>query len=657
MFIQPIDYFLAIWFLIAVACAILVAIDMYRKTPEPAVMKWGFILVTLYMGPFGLLMYVLACKEPRPGTHEAFVEPLWKQGIGSTIHCVAGDSTGIILAATFTGIFGYPMLLDIGVEYLAGFLFGLFIFQALFMMKMMGGSYWDNVKSTFLPELISMNAVMTGMVPVMVFLMMGRDMRAMEPTELIFWGVMSFGVIVGFIVAYPVNVWMVSVGLKHGMMTLREPGGRFDVTVLDEDGNVQKQPGESGHGHHGGGGHDSNGESTGSSSDGDRGNNGDDEEMDQQDPQENPVFAPTTAQKATLVGVTSLMVLAGVALPSFKVNVFLGAAEVGGVIMPPGMIMDFDTPADAMRDMGAVHPRDVSYEAPFDARGGQVMEPRIEDGVKVYDMTASVIGWNILRDETVDAFAYNRQIPGPTISIRQGDRVRINFTNELPEGTTIHWHGLDIPNEMDGPAEIVQQPVPTGGRFTYEFTVDQFGTYFYHTHASSDRQQGLGLYGAFIAAPENEEDEIVTDYDYTIQLQEWLKREWLTYPAMIMEGALPNFFTINGKAYPDTEVIRMKVGETVRLRFMGTNNNFAHPMHVHGGPYTVIAVDGEMLERQNWYEADSVSVAPGQRMDVIWTARRPGKWLIHCHIPHHTTNNNVEVEGGGGLTMYIDVSE
>ncbi len=78
------------------------------------------------------------------------------------------------------------------------------------------------------------------------------------------------------------------------------------------------------------------------------------------------------------------------------------------------------------------------------------------------------------------------------------------------------------------------------------------------------------------------------DLEYTIQLQEWLKRRWLTYPAMLMEGALPNFFTINGKAYPSTDVIRMKVGQTVKLRFIGTNNNFIHPMHVHGGPFEVL---------------------------------------------------------------------
>ena len=131
--IQPIDYFLAAWFALALASALYVGWDQYRNNPEPTVMKWGFILVTLYMGPLGLLLYVLADKEPRPGEHETFVQPLWKQGAGSTIHCVAGEATGIILAAAVTAALGLlPMWLDLIVEYAAGFAFGLFIFQSLF---------------------------------------------------------------------------------------------------------------------------------------------------------------------------------------------------------------------------------------------------------------------------------------------------------------------------------------------------------------------------------------------------------------------------------------------------------------------------------------------------------------------------------------------
>ena len=213
MLIQPVDYFLVIWVALALSSTIYVGVDQYRNNPEPAVMKWGFILVTLYMGPFGLLLYVLADKEPRPGEHERFIAPLWKQGVGSTIHCVAGDATGIILAAVITAALGLPMWIDLIVEYLTGFVFGLFIFQSLFMKSMMGGTYRENVRRSFVPELISMNFMMAGMAPVMSFLMMGRDMRAMEPGELLFWGVMSLGVIAGFVTAYPANVWMVVRGL------------------------------------------------------------------------------------------------------------------------------------------------------------------------------------------------------------------------------------------------------------------------------------------------------------------------------------------------------------------------------------------------------------------------------------------------------------
>ena len=256
---------------------------------------------------------------------------------------------------------------------------------------------------------------------------------------------------------------------------------------------------------------------------------------------------------------------------------------------------------------------------------------------------------------SVEAYAYNRHVPGPRLHLQEGDHVRINVTNRLPEPTTVHWHGLVLPNEMDGPAKITQPPIPPGGRYTYEYRVGQSGTYFYHTHANSDRQQAFGLYGALIIDPHDPADEPRADIDYTIQLQEWLRREGLTYPAMLMEGGLPNFFTINGKAYPATDTIRMKVGQTVKLRFIGTNNNFVHPMHVHGGPFEVVARDGQTLPASARYFADTVNVGPGQRYDVIWTARRPGKWLVHCHIPHHTTNNNTETQGGGGLVMILDV--
>lgn len=214
-----IDLVLLGWFALVAVSVAYVAWDAYHNNPELTVMKWGWVLVTLYTGPVGLVLYVLSCMEPFPGTHERFVTPLWKQGLGSTIHCAAGDATGIVVAAAVTGLLGLPMAIDFVVEYVAGFAFGLFIFQALFMKDMMGGSYRAALRRSLIPEWLSMNFMMAGMFPTMVVLMMGRDMRAMEPTELTFWGAMSAAVIVGLVVAYPVNVWLVQKGLKHGMGT------------------------------------------------------------------------------------------------------------------------------------------------------------------------------------------------------------------------------------------------------------------------------------------------------------------------------------------------------------------------------------------------------------------------------------------------------
>ena len=227
-----IDAALVVWFVLVALSVAYVAYDAFTKNPELRVMKWGWVLVTLYTGPVGMAFYILACKEPAPGTHEEFIKPLWKQALGSTIHCVAGDATGIIIAATITALLGFPMWIDIVSEYAFGFLFGLLIFQALFMKDMLGGSYPRAVRASFMPEWLSMNMVMAGMIPTMVVLMMGSDMRAMWPGNLVYWGAMSAATLVGFATAFPVNVWLVAKNLKHGMGTVRALGeGGHSVEV------------------------------------------------------------------------------------------------------------------------------------------------------------------------------------------------------------------------------------------------------------------------------------------------------------------------------------------------------------------------------------------------------------------------------------------
>lgn len=331
------------------------------------------------------------------------------------------------------------------------------------------------------------------------------------------------------------------------------------------------------------------------------------------------------------------------------------ATQMNGLVMPPGMIMTPDQSMDAMRDMAAVNPSQITFTAPPDARGDQPLAPRLENGVKVFDLELSIIQWSILPNRPVAAYAVNRQVPGPRLRFTEGDRVRINVKNSLPEATSLHWHGLIVPNAMDGTADVTQPSIEPGQTYTYEFTAQQAGVYHYHSHKQPDRQQGLGLYGALIIDPKDSARTYGESQDVVIQLQEWTVRGGYTFPSMPMEGLLPNFFTINGKAFPATDTITAKVGETLRFRFVGTNNSFIHPMHIHGGPFTIVETDGNVVPEAARIEKDVINVSPGERYDVIWTARAPGKWLLHCHIPHHTTNDNTEEQGGGGLTMVINV--
>jgi uncharacterized protein DUF4396 len=208
-----------LWFVLTAAALLFVAVDI-RTTPESPVLKWGFVLLTAYTGVVGAFLYVLGCREPLPGLHERYVAARWRQTLGSTMHCVAGDGVGIIAGAALSSVLGLAGLAEIILEYVLGFAFGWTIFQALFMRDMAGGSYLSALSSTFISELLSMNLLMAGMVPT-VMALKSRIASAADPTTPHFWFVMSMGLLVGFIFAYPMNWWLVAYHLKHGMMTVR----------------------------------------------------------------------------------------------------------------------------------------------------------------------------------------------------------------------------------------------------------------------------------------------------------------------------------------------------------------------------------------------------------------------------------------------------
>ncbi|MDA8252957.1 MAG: DUF4396 domain-containing protein [Rhodospirillales bacterium] len=208
-----------LWFLLTAAAIIFVAVDI-RTTPESPVLKWGFVLLTAYTGPVGAFLYVLGCREPLSGLHERYVSVRWRQVLGSTMHCVAGDGVGILAGAAIASLLTLPYFIDIGLEYVLGFGFGWTIFQALFMRGTSGGSYRRSLARTVIPEFLSMNLLMTGMVSIAAI---GRALIAerLSPVTPDFWFVMSMALLTGFAVAFPINWWLVAKGLKHGMMTVR----------------------------------------------------------------------------------------------------------------------------------------------------------------------------------------------------------------------------------------------------------------------------------------------------------------------------------------------------------------------------------------------------------------------------------------------------
>jgi hypothetical protein len=238
------DGVLLLWFLLTAAALLFVTIDI-RATPESRVLKWGFVLVTAYTGVIGAFLYVLGCREPLPGLHERYVAARWRQALGSAMHCVAGDGVGILAGAVLANILGLGGLAEVILEYILGFAFGWAIFQALFMRDMAGGSYRRSLARTFVPELLSMNLLMAGMIPT-VMILRTRIASAADPTTARFWFVMSMGLLVGFITAYPMNWWLVTYHLKHGMMTVRPAGPAAGARgQASMDGAARAAPGTS----------------------------------------------------------------------------------------------------------------------------------------------------------------------------------------------------------------------------------------------------------------------------------------------------------------------------------------------------------------------------------------------------------------------------
>ena len=263
----------------------------------------------------------------------------------------------------------------------------------------------------------------------------------------------------------------------------------------------------------------------------------------------------------------------------------------------------------------AEHDAAVTGEFPAETKGsgGTVLEPQIlGDGTKRYELTAAPVKWETEPGTFKQAWAYNGMVPGPTLKPELGDRVEIVLTNKLPEPTTIHFHGMTVPPEMDGVPAISQDAVLPGETFTYEFEIKNSGSNMYHSHFDAQKQVPMGLLGALIV-PDDEDPAV--DHDMTMILNDG-----------------PLGYTLNGKGFPATAPLVVNQGDLVRIRYMNEGLQI-HPMHLHGMPQEVIANDGHLLSRP--FTEDTVMVAPGDRIDVLVRATEAGTWAWHCHILNH----------------------
>jgi FtsP/CotA-like multicopper oxidase with cupredoxin domain len=315
----------------------------------------------------------------------------------------------------------------------------------------------------------------------------------------------------------------------------------------------------------------------------------------------------------------SMLTVAGGAVAACSESAAEGpAAGAAAAEMPHGASAAPLSVSERAAEMDRMHEAGVkAFPAPTAAKGNQLMEPRLENGVKVYDLTASKIQWETKPGNWVEAWAYNGQVPGPQIRVREGDRVRINFRNELEQSTAIHFHGLELPNDVDGVPFITQPPVKMGETYTYEFTVPvgNAGSHMYHSHYNAAEQVGKGLLGAFIVEPQRPRDIERVDVDYVMILNDGY-----------------HGFTLNGKDFPATEPIVASKGQKVRIRFMN-EGMMIHPMHLHGIHMTVIDKDGWPLPAP--WKCDTLNVAPGERWDVIVDCKAEGTWAFHCHVLTH----------------------
>jgi FtsP/CotA-like multicopper oxidase with cupredoxin domain len=268
-----------------------------------------------------------------------------------------------------------------------------------------------------------------------------------------------------------------------------------------------------------------------------------------------------------------------------------------------------------------------------------------KDGAKEFHIVAEPVRQEFGKGMVVDCWGYNGQAPGPTIETVEGDRVRFFVTNKLEVPTSMHWHGVLLPNGMDGVAGLTQKSIQPGETYVYEFTLRQHGTQMYHPHSDEMEQMGRGMMGFFIIHPKQAPTPKV-DRDFAIFLAEWFiaPGESTPDPTVMTEF---NNFTFNGRAFPGTDPLVAKLGDRTRVRFANLSMD-NHPLHLHGHKFFITGTDGGPIAASAQFPHTTADIPPGTTRDLEFVADNPGDWAFHCHKTHHTMNSMAHGEPGSG---------
>ncbi len=310
---------------------------------------------------------------------------------------------------------------------------------------------------------------------------------------------------------------------------------------------------------------------------------------------------------------------------------------------------------DALAQQGHAHEAPLSAQPPTAAAratrgrivapGGQIavttpngstLPWKVVGGVKVGHLVAMPVKHTFAPGLDVEAWGYNGGTPGPTIEAVEGDRVRLYVTNRLPEATSVHWHGVILPNGLDGVSGLNQRPIAPGETFAYEFTLKYPGTFMYHPHFDEMTQMALGMMGMFIVHPRRPRGPRV-DRDFALMTHEWKVPVGTRRPD---PNAMSDFnlLTFNSKAFPATEPLVVGTGERVRIRLGNLSPMDHHPIHLHGLAFELTATDGGYVPESARYPETTVLVPVGSTRVIEFTPTEPGDWAMHCHMTHHVMN-------------------